>query len=63
MLILIDIFVSTTLNGAYKNHNAFGEILHTAVGENVNEYFVMQSHKIQFATVEFEATAIEIIEQ
>ena len=42
------------------NDNASGLLLHPSVGEDVNEYVVMQNHKIQFATVNLGATAIEI---
>ena len=45
------------------NDNASGLLLHPSVGENVNEYIVMQNHKIQFATVDLGAPAIEIREQ
>lgn len=42
---------------------ASGLLLHPSVGEDVNEYFVMQNHKIQFATVDLGATAIQIRER
>ena len=45
------------------NDNASGLLLHPSVGEDVNEYIIMQNHKIQFATVDLGATAIEIREQ
>ncbi|WP_201512598.1 5-methylcytosine-specific restriction endonuclease system specificity protein McrC [Psychrobacter alimentarius] len=45
------------------NDTASGLLLHPSVGEDVNEYFVMQNHKIQFATVDLGATAIQIRER
>ena len=45
------------------NDTTSGLLLHPSVGEDVNEYFVMQNHKIQFATVDLGATALEIREQ
>lgn len=45
------------------NDTASGLLLHPSVGEDVNEYFVMQNHKIQFATVDLGATAVEIRER
>lgn len=49
--------------GDFLNDTASGLLLHPSVGEDVNEYFVMQNHKIQFATVDLGATAIEIRER
>ena len=43
--------------------NAGGLFIHPSIGEDVNEYVVIQNHKIQFATVDLGATAIEIREQ
>lgn len=50
-------------SGDPLNENASGLLLHPSVGKNVNEYIVMQNHKIQFATIDLAATAIEIREQ
>ena len=43
--------------------NAGGLFIHPSIGEDINEYVVIQNHKIQFATVDLGATAIEIREQ
>lgn len=45
------------------NDTASGLLLHPSVGEDVNEYFVTHNHKIQFATVDLGASAIEIRER
>ena len=50
-------------SGDLLNDTASGLLLHPAVGENVNEYIVMQNHRMQFATVDLAATAVEIREQ
>ena len=50
-------------SGDPLNENASGLLLHPSVGKNIDEYIVMQNHKIQFATVDLAATAIEIREQ
>ena len=50
-------------NGDLLNETASGLLLHPSVGKNVNEYIVMQNHKIHFATVDLAATAIEIREK
>ena len=50
-------------SGDPLNENASGLLLHPSVGKNIDEYIVIQNHKIQFATVDLAATAIEIREQ
>ena len=45
------------------NDNACGLFIHPSIGEDVNEYVVIQNHKIQFSTVNLAASAIEIREQ
>lgn len=50
-------------NGDLLNETASGLLLHPSVGKNVNEYIVIQNHKIHFATVDLAATAIEIREK
>ena len=50
-------------NGDCLNDTASGLLLHPSVGEDINEYIVMQNHQIQFATVDLGATAIEIRER
>ena len=45
------------------NDDACGLFIHPSVGEDLNEYVVIQNHKIQFSTVNLAAPAIEIREQ
>ena len=45
------------------NENAGGLFIHPSIGEDVNEYVVIDNHKIQFSTVDLAASAIEIREQ
>lgn len=45
------------------NDDACGLFIHPSVGEDVNEYVVIDNHKIQFSTVNLAAPAIEIREQ
>lgn len=45
------------------NNFSSGLLLHPAVDQNFNEYVVIQNHKIQFATVDLAASAIEIRKQ
>ena len=45
------------------NDDACGLFIHPSVGEDVNEYVVIQNHRIQFFTVNLAASAIEIREQ
>lgn len=49
--------------GDPRADHAAGLILHPAVGSMVNEFVVIQNHKIQFATVDLGATATEIRKQ
>lgn len=42
---------------------ATGLFIHPSVGESINEYVVIQNHKIQFATVDLSASAKEIRRQ
>ncbi|WP_367104235.1 5-methylcytosine-specific restriction endonuclease system specificity protein McrC [uncultured Psychrobacter sp.] len=42
------------------NENAGGLFIHPSIGKDVNEYVVIDNHKIQFATVNLEATASDI---
>ena len=50
-------------NGDRLAENASGLLLHPAVDGMVNEFVVLQSHQIRFATVDLGATAQEIREQ
>ena len=50
-------------SGDLLDYKASGLLLHPSVGENVDEYVVIQNHKIQFATVDLGATTFEIREQ
>jgi len=43
--------------------NACGLFIHPAVGENIDEYVVIQNHKIQFSTVDLGASAMDIRKQ
>ena len=45
------------------NENAYGLFIHPSVGKSMNEYVVIDNHKIKFSTVDLGATAIEIREQ
>ena len=45
------------------NENAGGLFIHPSIGEDVNEYVVIDNHKIQFSTVNLAASAMEIREQ
>lgn len=47
----------------YLDKYASGLFIHPSVGENINEYVVIQNHKIQFATVDLSASAKEIRRQ
>ena len=47
-------------NGDPLAANATGLLLHPSVGDMVNEFVVIQNHKIRFATVNLGATAKEI---
>lgn len=42
---------------------ATGLFIHPSVGEDINEYVVIQNHKIQFATVNLAASAKELRRQ
>lgn len=50
-------------DGESLNDNASGLLLHPSVGEDVNEYVVLQNHRMQFATVNLGASALEVREQ
>lgn len=50
-------------SGDPLNDSACGLFIHPSVGKNINEYVVIQGHKIQFATVDLSAAASEIREQ
>ena len=45
------------------NENACGLFIHPSIGEDVNEYVVIDNHKIQFSTVNLATSAIDIREQ
>ena len=45
------------------DENACGLFIHPSIGEDMNEYVVIDNHKIQFATVDLGATAIDIRER
>ena len=47
----------------HLNENAGGLFIHPSMGEDVNEYVVIDNHKIQFATIDLGASALEIREQ
>ena len=45
------------------NKNACGLFIHPSIGEDMNEYIVIDNHKIQFSTVNLASSAIEIRKQ
>ena len=45
------------------NKNACGLFIHPSIGENINEYVIIQNHKISFTTVDLNTTANEVREQ
>lgn len=45
------------------NKNAGGLFIHPSIGENINEYVIIQNHKISFTTVDLNTTANEVREQ
>ena len=45
------------------NENACGLFIHPSIGEDVNEYVVIDNHKIQFSTVNLAISAVGIREQ
>ena len=45
------------------NENASGLFIHPSTGEDVNEYVVIDNHKIQFSTVNLATSAVGIREQ
>lgn len=47
----------------FLDRSACGLFIHPSVGEDINEYVVIQDHKIQFATVDLAASAKEIRRQ
>lgn len=50
-------------SGDFLDKNACGLFIHPSVGEDINEYVVIQEHRIQFATVDLAASAKEIRRQ
>uniref|UniRef100_A5WF57 McrBC 5-methylcytosine restriction system component-like protein n=1 Tax=Psychrobacter sp. (strain PRwf-1) TaxID=349106 RepID=A5WF57_PSYWF len=50
-------------SGDFLDRNACGLFIHPSVGEDINEYMVIQDHKIQFATVDLAASTKEIRRQ
>lgn len=45
------------------NDNACGLFIHPSMGQDINEYVVIQNHKIKFATVDLSTSASEIRKQ
>ncbi|MDH2998574.1 hypothetical protein A1D22_02080 [Pasteurellaceae bacterium LFhippo2] len=51
------------LHSQQRDCSAIGIILHPMFGEPLSEYAIIQQHKMQFSTVNLQATAIEIRQQ